>query len=579
MAVAVAQRVRVEAERVELIAADKALVSLRSSGHDYMSAVGEVIDNSLQANARHVRIRLFTTKKKIGKNAKATEVVERLAVGDDGDGMDKVTLHNALKLGYSSRYDDRSGIGRFGVGAKLGGISHAKRIELYSRQDAKSPWLRTYIDLDEIENREMQYIPEPEVAELPEDCQSLVGEHGTLVVWSKTDKLEENESGGGRRADNVESDLVRYIARTFRRFLNGGIVIEFDGKSVLPHDPLYLMTSTQFHQGKDNDPTAVIRMTEAFDFPLPSDPTRTSKVKVTLTLLPKEWRQRLPGDGATDFARERRIKENEALSILRADREIFFDGLRGVMPSQDGRELDRFIGKEIEFQPDLDECFHVRNVKKGAEPIEGLRDKLKGLIFKSIITLRDEIRRDAMEWKKQTLQDEGVHAEAEKIVAETQKTSRKPKAGKNTPPEVVEQKVEEAAQSIVRGVPEDLREEKKQRVKAQLASQPYSVVPDTWHGRELLDISHLGSTTIVRLNMQHPFYTEVYAPLLAAQSQGEDAGAKELAHVTRVGIDLLIAAYARAEGQFEDTSIFDALRTNWGLELRTLVQHWRKSAN
>ena len=46
MALAVAERVGVKAERVELIAADKALVSLRSSGHDYMSAVGEVIDNS-----------------------------------------------------------------------------------------------------------------------------------------------------------------------------------------------------------------------------------------------------------------------------------------------------------------------------------------------------------------------------------------------------------------------------------------------------------------------------------------------------------------------------------------------------
>jgi hypothetical protein len=579
MATAVAERVRVEAERVELIAADKALVSLRSSGHDHMSAVGEVVDNSLQANARHIRVRLFTTKKKIGKNSKATEVVERLAVGDDGDGMDVGTLRNALKLGYSSRYNDRNGIGRFGVGAKLGGISHAKRIELYSRQDEKGPWLRTYIDLDEIESREMRFIPEPVPSDLPDDCRSLVGEHGTLVVWSKTDKLEENESGGGRRADTVKTDLVRYIARTFRKFLNGGIAIEFDGEPVLPHDPLYLMTSTRFHQEKNTDSVAAIRVQETVEFPVPSDPSRTSKIHVTLTLLPKEWRRRLPGDGRTDFAKERRVHENEPLSILRAGREIFFDALRGVMPSQEGRQLDRFIGKEIEFQPDLDECFHVRNVKKGAEPIEGLRDRLKDVIFKSINTLRDEIRRDAEEFEKQTLQDQGVHAETEKIVAETQKTSRKPKAGRNTPPEVVEQKVDEAAESIVKTVPEDLREQKKQRVKAQLVSQPYSVVPDTWPGRELIDISHLGSTTIVKLNMQHPFYTEVYARLLNAESQGDDPTTKELAHVTRIGIDLLIAAYARGEGQFEDTSIFDELRTNWGLELRTLVQHWRRSAS
>src|ERR1043165_4629525 len=101
MAVAVAKRVGTESELVELIAADKALKSLRSSGHDYCSAVGEVIDNSLQANANAVRIRVFTTKKKIGGNSKMTEVVERLAVGDDGEGMDRMTLQHALKLGYS----------------------------------------------------------------------------------------------------------------------------------------------------------------------------------------------------------------------------------------------------------------------------------------------------------------------------------------------------------------------------------------------------------------------------------------------------------------------------------------------
>src|SRR5580658_6596690 len=80
----VAERIGTGAQQVDLIAADKALMSLRSSGHDYGSAVGEVIDNSLQAEANVVRLRVFTTKKKIGSNAKATEVVERLAIGDDG---------------------------------------------------------------------------------------------------------------------------------------------------------------------------------------------------------------------------------------------------------------------------------------------------------------------------------------------------------------------------------------------------------------------------------------------------------------------------------------------------------------
>jgi hypothetical protein len=569
---------KASATKVPLIAADKALLSLRSSGHDYCSAVGEVVDNSLQANANAIRVRVFTTKKTIRKNERATEVVESVAIGDDGDGMEVEVLHNALKLGYSTRYDDRTGMGRFGVGAKMGGISQAKRIDIFSRQNGNDRWLHTYIDLDEIEAREMEHIPTPEPANLPEGCEHLPGSKGTLVVWSKTDRLEENESGGGRRADTVRTDLVRYLARTFRKFLDKGITIEFDGQSVFPHDPLFLMSSTRFHEGAEPDPIAEIKVTEKIDFLIPSDPGRKSQVHVSLTLLPKEFR-RERGAGGNDFAKERRIQENEGVSILRADREIFNGFLSGVQPSLDGRPIDRFIGKEIRFEPDLDECFHVRNVKKGAEPIEGLRDMLKERIFNSIKTLRDEVRRHFDDVEKQVQLEQGVHAEAEKIASETQRTSRKPKAGKDTPQEVVDQKIDEAAESLVKEVPEDLKPAKKEQVKTRIRTQAYTVVPDSWPGKEMFVVDHLGSNTIVKLNMQHPFYTEVYAKLLSAEKQEDDADLGRLAKTTRLGVDLLIAGYARGEGGFEDLAAIDAeeLRTNWGLEVRSLIQHWKKS--
>src|SRR5262249_37002661 len=165
-----------------------------------------------------------------------------LAIGDDGSGMSPEVLHRALQLGYSTRYNDRTGMGRFGVGAKLGGISQCRRIELYSRERADEPWLYTYIDLDEIHSGAMNYIPLPQPADLPADSAGLVGpEPGTLVVWSKPDRLAERESGGARPASSVETDLVRYTARTFRKFLDGGIQITINDPKVKPHDPLFLM--------------------------------------------------------------------------------------------------------------------------------------------------------------------------------------------------------------------------------------------------------------------------------------------------------------------------------------------------
>lgn len=569
----IAQKEKEVLTHVPLIAADKAIISLRSSGHDYCSAVGEVIDNSLQANANNVHVRIFTVKKSIGKNKRATEVVQCVAMGDDGDGMSFEVLHNALKLGYSTRYNNRMGMGRFGVGAKLGGISQARRIDMWSRQSADEPWLHTYIDLDEIESKKMEHIPMPAAEDLPSECGDLVGEHGTLVVWSKADHLEENESGGGRSASKVTSDLVYYIARTFRKFLDRGITISLDGKVIRPHDPLFLMEPTR--QKKDGGvfPPATMVVSESFPFPVPSDPGKTSNVEVVLSLLPEDTRMvRLQGGEGMS---EAQFKDNEGISILRADREIFKGYLRDIQPSIEGRQIDRFIGKEIRFEPDLDECFQVRNVKKGAEPIDALRDKLKDLIHKTIISLRAQVSAHFDKVKAETMQSGGVHTEAEQVMAETQRTSRKPKAGKDKPAELVEQKIEEAAESLTKQLPEDLKQQKKQQLKEKMKSQPYTVVLESWPGREMMVIEHLGSTIIVKLNMQHPFYTELYEKLLTAERAGEEAG-RDLAHTTRLGIDLLIAGYARAEAQFTDTSVFDDLRTNWGLELKTLIQHWKK---
>ena len=565
-------------EGVDLVLADKALTSLRASGHDYRSAVGEVFDNSLQAGANNIRLQLFTEKRVVGKNKNRTEVVERLAVGDDGDGMDANVLHHALQLGYSTRYNDRTGMGRFGVGAKLGGISQARRIELYSRQSSASPWLYTYIDLDEIHVGSMRTIPVPTIAVLPGELAHLVGpEHGTLVVWSKADRLAERDSGGARQAQTVESDLVSYTARTFRKFLDGGKNLYVNGTLVKPHDPLFQMTSTRFHEGADPDPTATVLMDETFEWPLPNDPANTAPVRVTMTLLPQKFRQRkTPTDrpGGSPEAKARRIQENEGISILRAGREIFFGYLVGVQPAIEKVDIDRWWGAEISFPPELDECFQVRNVKKGAEPVNGLRDKLHDLMFKTVRSARVQIQSSWDVEDADHQREHGVHAEAEDVAAKTRDLSPQPRAGHDTPETEREQKIQEAAEALTKDHPEKLED-----VKEQIKKRPVTLVPATWPGNELFEIEHLGSTAIVRINMRHPFYKEVYAKLLAQiNGGGDEHSGSSTARVAQVGLDLLILAYARAEGMHSDPAdYYSDLRSYWSLHLKNMVQEWTRT--
>lgn len=88
----------------------RALESLRNSNFDTVSAMGEVIDNSLEAEAKNIRIEI---KKKEIRNNRFD--LKEVAFTDDGIGMDKETLSKCLQLGFSLRYNGRSGIGRFGI--------------------------------------------------------------------------------------------------------------------------------------------------------------------------------------------------------------------------------------------------------------------------------------------------------------------------------------------------------------------------------------------------------------------------------------------------------------------------------
>ena len=59
--------------------------------------------------------------------------------------MNEQTLARCLQLGYSERFNDRNGIGRFGVGFTLGSLHQCKDIEVYSKQ-AGGDWMQA-VDL------------------------------------------------------------------------------------------------------------------------------------------------------------------------------------------------------------------------------------------------------------------------------------------------------------------------------------------------------------------------------------------------------------------------------------------------
>jgi hypothetical protein len=88
-------------KRAPLVEAASFLLATRDSGYRSTAyAVAEFVDNSLQAGATSVSVRLLA--------AKDPSYPIELLVVDDGAGMSEDVLSAALVFGGSTRFDDRS---------------------------------------------------------------------------------------------------------------------------------------------------------------------------------------------------------------------------------------------------------------------------------------------------------------------------------------------------------------------------------------------------------------------------------------------------------------------------------------
>ena len=376
-----------EEKGLPLLELATAYQSLRESGFDFSTAIGELIDNSIQANAQRIDIIPKIEEKQFKGVKGLVPVITQVSVVDDGDGMDENTLNGCPQLGFSTRYNDRTGLGRFGVGATYAAISQCKRATFCSHPKGKDNLIATYIDLDEIDGNTQIDIPKPSASHLPDNLQDIHFDNpSTIVVWDKCDRLHSGANGKPIRADKHLEKLKNWVSRAYRYIIWDGVEIYIKGEKVVAYDPLYL-TPTQ--TGFPNDPCATKKLSTSFEWPVPNSLGKTSSISVKLTLLPEEWRTK-QGDGGRQHARKRRIDKNQGISILRHRREVAFGNLHPMVPSQE--YIDRWWGCEINFEPELDECWEVKNIKRGARPIEELRNELKGLLTPKIRAFRKEVQ-------------------------------------------------------------------------------------------------------------------------------------------------------------------------------------------
>lgn len=375
--------------------------ALKSSGYkSTYNAISEIVDNSIDANAKNVFI--IGEQKLVNTEGSAEKRISSFAFLDDGEGMDYEHLKSCLSIGYSDK-SERAGMGRFGVGLPQASVFVCNRVEVYSWQNGIANCMRTHLDIDEIRDLDLNELDTPIKASIPEEYRCYIkwkqddkqydfSEHGTLVVWTKCTRVDH------RKWNTCVSHMAEDLGRKYRYFLHDGSVqiamcerVSKSFETILPNDPLYLMAPSQEclkdsivesnYISKPYNPTEgyVESMFEPFKnengdetivYPITYEKdgcavTKSINIKFSV-VKEKYYSQPALGvsqkPGTFPYGKSSKIKNNIGISIVRQGREIDFStfGFFGIYNVPEYR----WWGCEISFDSELDEVFGISNNKQ-----------------------------------------------------------------------------------------------------------------------------------------------------------------------------------------------------------------------
>jgi len=384
--------------------------ALRDAGYKNTAyALGELVDNSIEADASNVDIMMLESLRTTRKQRRYK--IKEIAILDNGYGMNPFQLRCSLKYqdgaaqrGWARSKTGGRKMGKFGVGLPQSTLSQCRRVDVWSWEDGgcdTAVW--TWFDLDDWRGR----IPEPTRKPIPKvwkQSSRIWDDSGTLIVWSNLDRLRWTTSQGLHR--NAEF----LIGRMYRKHIQNGWV---DIKMVaLEGKPPYNVRSTdrdrngnitqdEYHEWwlKANDPLYLDP--EAFAANPPVNPAfeqlgpplvwsykitdpetgkkSTQGVTFTTSIAKKSTRgghgfnekTSLAGKGGAQ-PHGKHARKNMGVSIVREDRELELDD-----GWSQGKNVayERWWGAELCFSRKMDHIFAVTNNKQHAQRLVDVRSK------------------------------------------------------------------------------------------------------------------------------------------------------------------------------------------------------------
>ena len=221
--------------RTNIPQADLLMGSMRSMGYSFEAAIADVIDNSVSAHAKNIRI-LFPS-----------DPLGNIAVGimDDGQGMSNDSLFEAMRYGSSSAEASREldDLGRFGLGLKSASLSQCRKLTVISKEkdNIASAFSWDYNLIQEEKKWIVVEYTHDEITQLPYYADFAKQTSGTLVIWQDFDVIAKSSDGQVFETLNeLKESVCSSVSLIFHRYLStttDPLCIYLNNQKIKPQDP------------------------------------------------------------------------------------------------------------------------------------------------------------------------------------------------------------------------------------------------------------------------------------------------------------------------------------------------------
>ena len=573
----------------KIIDAYLGLMALKQAGYrTTATAVGELIDNSIEANASVIDI--IAINKKVKNNGRASNNVYKIAVLDNGIGMDVDVLGNCLSLGWGTRLDTRDGLGRFGFGLKGASLSQSGKVSVYSWKTPGEVYMAR-LDTNQIKENQSQDLDEVVEAKIPieifEHFGSDILDSGTLIVWEELDLSL-------KRSDTLVRQLNKELCRIYRHFLDNDDTygkrrkvcvhsLQLENKTLkteelLANDPLYMLTPNNLpkYDGNNFNDLETNLLHDKFEIDVKYHngiSEVTSKVGFRFSIAKPEI-QALGGSSAVG----KHYHDNTGISFVRAGREIDF-GRFGFIDASDPRH--RWWGVEIRFEPVLDELFEITNNKQHvrgihsldaesmSEHIEEAKERnyksamlvqINKLVKEHIAAMMVIIKGRGTGNRSQTNRSKGgLKDRVNKVVEKSNKNTESSDRAKEL---TEEQKIEERVFLLLKD-DSSLDEISAKEIAKESIDYKIDIQSDTWPGNLFLDRKAVANASVGIINRNTKFYDDFWSYL---QEHDDKKGFEAL--------EVMMMALIRSEDELAleyDKKMFEAYRAKWGEWIEKLL--------